>query len=58
MKRRTRFLACLMALCILVSAVPAAAAAQKEEIVILYENDVHCALDGYAKLFDLKKIKL
>lgn len=55
MKRTARFFACLMALCILVSAVPAAAAAQNEDIVILYENDVHCAVEGYAKLAALKK---
>ena len=27
---------------------------QPQEIVILYENDVHCAIDGYAKLASLK----
>ena len=27
---------------------------QPQEIVILYENDVHCAIDGYAKLAALK----
>ena len=26
-----------------------------EDIIILYENDVHCAIDGYAKLSAMKK---
>ena len=31
------------------------AAETYEEIVILYENDVHCAVDAYAKLSAMKK---
>ena len=33
----------------------AAFAAEKEDIVILYENDVHCVIEGYSKLAALKK---
>ena len=29
--------------------------AEAESIVILYENDVHCAVDGYAKLASVTK---
>ena len=29
--------------------------AEAESIVILYENDVHCAVDGYAKLASMKR---
>ena len=32
-----------------------AAVAKKPEIVILYENDVHCEVNGYAKLSAMKK---
>ena len=28
---------------------------KSEDIIILYENDVHCAIDGYAKLSAMKK---
>ena len=30
-------------------------AAQKDDIVILYENDVHCTVEGYSKLAAMKK---
>lgn len=30
-------------------------AAQNDDIVILYENDVHCAVEGYSKLSAMKK---
>lgn len=33
----------------------AAAAQNTEEIIILYENDVHCAVEGYSKLAAMKK---
>ena len=29
-------------------------AAETESIAILYENDVHCAVDGYSKLAAMK----
>lgn len=32
-----------------------AESAKSEDIIILYENDVHCAIDGYAKLSAMKK---
>lgn len=34
--------------------VPSEDGKEAQEIVILYENDVHCAIDGYAKLAALK----
>lgn len=43
-----------VALCLLVACVPFSAQAAAEDIVILYENDVHCAVDGYAKLAAMK----
>ena len=33
----------------------AAAAQNTEDIIILYENDVHCAVEGYSKLAAMKK---
>lgn len=33
------------------------AAQNNEDIIILYENDVHCAVEGYSKLAAMKKIK-
>ena len=36
------------------TALSAAPNAQKKSIVILYENDVHCAIDGYQKLAGLR----
>lgn len=45
-----RFFLTLLALCMILCVSPLSAAAQGEDIVILYENDVHCAVDGYAKL--------
>lgn len=32
-----------------------ALSADSEDIVVLYDNDVHCAIDGYAKIASLKK---
>ena len=51
MKKRDFFLLGLMAL--LLSACGAPKAPDKD-IVILFDNDVHCAVDGYAKLGALK----
>lgn len=31
------------------------ASTKKEDIIILYENDVHCAIEGYSKLAAMKK---
>ena len=35
--------------------VPALAAQNTEDIVILYENDVHCVVEGYSRLSAMKK---
>lgn len=51
---KKRLLAMALALSLLFAGVPLAAQAQDESIVILYENDVHCAIDGYAKLAAMK----
>ena len=49
-------IAVLSCLLLLVGVLPIAAfAAEEEDIVILYENDVHCAIEGYSKLAALKK---
>ena len=45
-----RILICLMAL----MTVCLATTAKKKSIVILYENDVHCGIDGYQKLAGLR----
>jgi len=50
-----RAAAILLAICFLLAGFPAAHAAQGEDIIILYESDVHCAVDGYAKLAALKQ---
>jgi len=42
-------------LVLLMGTVASAEEAKNEDIVILYENDVHCAIDGYAKLAAMKK---
>lgn len=55
MKRRIlTFALCLV---LILSLLPgsALAAQNTEDIVILYENDVHCAVEGYTKLAALKK---
>lgn len=45
----------LVLVCILCMSFPNVSYAdEQEEIVILFENDVHCAVDGYAKLSALK----
>ena len=47
-----KIVAFLMAICVLCmpTATYAKEAEEKDDIVILFENDVHCAVDGYAKL--------
>lgn len=56
--RKRRIVCIILCLCILLSAALAVVlCTQKgahEPIVILYENDVHCAVDGYSKLLALK----
>ena len=58
---KKRILALVAAFCVLFSATPAMAQAsggtingKSDDIVILYENDVHCAVDGYAKIKAMK----
>ena len=49
MKKRILF--ALVAVMLLISALPVLAFAdQQDDIVILYENDVHCAVEGYSVL--------
>ena len=46
----------VLVLCFAMSFLSLASAAEiNDDIVILYENDVHCAIDGYAKLAAIKK---
>lgn len=56
MKKRTKWIAVLLVTLLIVNVLPASAfAASTEDIVILYENDVHCAVEGYSKLAAMKK---
>lgn len=55
MKRRIITVVLLALLMIGVSPKEAFAAKNTEEIIILYENDVHCVVEGYAKLAAMKK---
>ena len=53
MKRK--IIAIIVVMLLLVSTLPIFAfAVSDEDIVILYENDVHCAVEGYSKLAALK----
>jgi len=56
--RKRRIVCIILCLCILLSAALAVVLCTHkgahEPIVILYENDVHCAADGYSKLLALK----
>ena len=48
MKKRLLFIFVIAAL--LVSALPVSVlAGQQNDIIILYENDVHCEVEGYSK---------
>ena len=52
---KTKITAVLVALLLFVGICPTTVfAATGEDIVILYENDVHCAIEGYSKLAALK----
>ena len=44
---KKKLFAVLLTLCLMVGILPAAAAAQTGDIVVLYTNDVHCAVDEY-----------
>ncbi len=52
---KQRMFAALAVVCLLLAAMPFSALAADEAIVILYENDVHCAIEGYAKLSAMKQ---
>lgn len=53
---KKRILTLVTVLCLFLACLPVTAqAAENEAIVILYENDVHCAVDGYAKLAAMKQ---
>ena len=54
---KNKILAIIMCAVLLIGIMPISANATKntEDIVILYENDVHCVVDGYTKLSAMKK---
>ncbi len=53
---KKRFLIGFIVFCLLTSVMTIVPyAAETEEIVILFENDVHCSVDGYAKLAAMKE---
>ena len=46
----------IVCLLLIITALPVSVFASKaEDIIILYENDVHCAVEGYSKLAAMKK---
>lgn len=47
---KKRIVCILSVVCLLLCAVPFTAQAAADDIVILYENDVHCAIEGYSTL--------
>ncbi|MBQ6601148.1 MAG: metallophosphoesterase, partial [Clostridia bacterium] len=48
---KKRFIAIVACLCLMICLLPVSVfAADNEDIIILYENDVHCAVEGYTKL--------
>lgn len=48
--------AVIISILLIISILPATVfAANSDDIVILYENDVHCAVEGYSKLSAMKK---
>ena len=52
---KKRLLSCIVCLCMMLCSLNAATFAKDSEtIVILYENDVHCAVEGYSKLAAMK----
>ena len=51
-----KIILCITVFCVLISAVGfTVGAADSSEIVILFESDVHCSVDGYTKLAALKE---
>lgn len=57
MQKVRRAIATLLCMIVMLGAftVSASAAQNTEDIVILYENDVHCNVEGYSKLSAMKK---
>ena len=52
---KKRLLSCIVCICMVLCSLNAATFAKDSEtIVILYENDVHCAVEGYSKLTAMK----
>lgn len=52
---KKRLLSCIVCICMVLCSLNAATFAKDSEtIVILYENDVHCAVKGYSKLAAMK----
>lgn len=53
---KNKIFSIVLAICLFVSCMPLFAQAEENnDIIILYENDVHCEIDGYAKLSAMKK---
>ena len=52
---KKRLLSCIVCICMVLCSLNAVVFAKDSEtIVILYENDVHCAVEGYSKLAAMK----
>ena len=52
---KKRLLSCIVCICMVLCSLNAATFAKDSEtIVILYENDVHCSVEGYSKLAAMK----
>lgn len=52
---KKRLLSCIVCICMVLCSLNVATFAKDSEtIVILYENDVHCAVEGYSKLAAMK----
>ena len=53
---KNKIIAIIICVVLIVGIMPVSAFAQSsDDIVILYENDVHCVVDGYTKLSAMKK---
>ena len=53
---KNKIIAMIICVVLIVGIMPVSAFAQSsDDIVILYENDVHCVVDGYTKLSAMKK---
>ena len=52
---KNRIIALAICLVLVIGIIPMSVlAAENDDIVILYENDVHCEIEGYSKLAALK----